>query len=163
DGLRSPADAPGAPPSARKQPLSDRGEPRVLGGLLRRLDLLPAGHTARKVTNARPRRTTSQSRGRRQRAGARAPDALTPGRFARPCSCRYNKHSSLHRRGPVAQLGARLNGIQEVTGSIPVRSTNLQPSRFHNLTGEHGARLHSRSYVTRAVVWQSPGFLETFG
>jgi hypothetical protein len=27
--------------------------------------------------------------------------------------------------GPVAQLGARLNGIQEVTGSIPVRSTNL--------------------------------------
>ena len=27
--------------------------------------------------------------------------------------------------GPVAQLGARLDGIQEVTGSIPVRSTNL--------------------------------------
>ena len=27
-------------------------------------------------------------------------------------------------RGPVAQLVARLNGIQEVTGSIPVRSTN---------------------------------------
>ncbi len=27
--------------------------------------------------------------------------------------------------GPVAQLGARLNGIQEVTGSIPVRSTTL--------------------------------------
>ena len=26
-------------------------------------------------------------------------------------------------KGPVAQLGARLNGIQEVTGSIPVRST----------------------------------------
>ena len=25
--------------------------------------------------------------------------------------------------GPVAQLGARLNGIQEVTGSIPVGST----------------------------------------
>jgi hypothetical protein len=28
--------------------------------------------------------------------------------------------------GPVAQLGARLNGIQEVTGSIPVRSTSLR-------------------------------------
>src|SRR4030095_7646915 len=28
-------------------------------------------------------------------------------------------------RGPVAQLGARLNGIQEVTGSIPVRSTTF--------------------------------------
>jgi hypothetical protein len=27
--------------------------------------------------------------------------------------------------GPVAQLGARLDGIQEVTGSIPVRSTNF--------------------------------------
>ena len=30
---------------------------------------------------------------------------------------------SLQTQGPVAQLGARLNGIQEVTGSIPVRST----------------------------------------
>jgi hypothetical protein len=29
----------------------------------------------------------------------------------------------LPQSGPVAQLGARLNGIQEVTGSIPVRST----------------------------------------
>ena len=29
-------------------------------------------------------------------------------------------------RGPVAQLGARLNGIQEVTSSILVRSTNLR-------------------------------------
>jgi hypothetical protein len=28
--------------------------------------------------------------------------------------------------GPVAQLGARLNGIQEVTGSNPVWSTNLR-------------------------------------
>ena len=35
--------------------------------------------------------------------------------------------SEPYRRGPVAQLGARLNGIQEVTGSIPVRSTNLPP------------------------------------
>jgi len=26
--------------------------------------------------------------------------------------------------GPVAQLGARMNGIHEVTGSIPVWSTN---------------------------------------
>jgi hypothetical protein len=30
--------------------------------------------------------------------------------------------------GPVAQLGARLNGIQEVTGSIPVRSTTPSPA-----------------------------------
>jgi hypothetical protein len=26
--------------------------------------------------------------------------------------------------GPVAQLGARVNGIHEVAGSIPARSTN---------------------------------------
>ena len=31
-----------------------------------------------------------------------------------------------HRRGPVAQLGARMNGIHEVTGSIPVWSTILR-------------------------------------
>jgi hypothetical protein len=29
-------------------------------------------------------------------------------------------------RGPVAQLGARMNGIHEVTGSIPVWSTILR-------------------------------------
>jgi hypothetical protein len=34
-------------------------------------------------------------------------------------------------RGPVAQLGARMNGIHEVTGSIPVWSTNLR-SRLPN-------------------------------
>jgi hypothetical protein len=40
--------------------------------------------------------------------------------------CCYDRmlHSAV--RGPVAQLGARLNGIQEVTGSIPVRSTSLR-------------------------------------
>jgi hypothetical protein len=27
--------------------------------------------------------------------------------------------------GPVAQLGARFHGMEEVTGSIPVRSTNF--------------------------------------
>lgn len=36
----------------------------------------------------------------------------------------YNEGSLLTTRGPVAQLGARLNGIQEVTSSILVRSTN---------------------------------------
>jgi hypothetical protein len=37
-----------------------------------------------------------------------------------------------HQRGPVAQLGARLNGIQEVTGSTPVRSTTLRSPAFVN-------------------------------
>ena len=31
----------------------------------------------------------------------------------------------LHRRGPVAQLGARFHGMEEVKGSNPFRSTNL--------------------------------------
>ena len=35
---------------------------------------------------------------------------------------------SARQEGPVAQLGARLNGIQEVTGSNPVRSTSLRSS-----------------------------------
>jgi hypothetical protein len=30
--------------------------------------------------------------------------------------------------GPVAQLGARFHGMEEVIGSIPIRSTNLNPS-----------------------------------
>ncbi len=35
-------------------------------------------------------------------------------------------------RGPVAQLGARFHGMEEVVGSIPTRSTNLfnQLDRF---------------------------------
>ena len=34
---------------------------------------------------------------------------------------RYHEKSTRH--GPVAQMGARVNGIHEVTGSIPVWST----------------------------------------
>ncbi len=48
--------------------------------------------------------------------------------FDRALAAWYNQQF-LPRRGPVAQLGARLNGIQEVTGSIPVRSTNLSNNR----------------------------------
>ena len=47
------------------------------------------------------------------------------GFFASSVRVHYNGGSSLLNQGPVAQLGARLNGIQEVTGSIPVRSTIL--------------------------------------
>src|ERR1700686_4207169 len=35
--------------------------------------------------------------------------------------------------GPVAQLGARFHGMEEVIGSIPIRSTN-QPFYIHRLT-----------------------------
>ncbi len=45
------------------------------------------------------------------------------GRFLdAPGSLRYDESPVC---GAVAQLGARLNGIQEVTGSIPVSSTKL--------------------------------------
>ena len=37
-------------------------------------------------------------------------------------------HSASQVRGAVAQLGERLNGIQEVEGSIPFGSTNLTSS-----------------------------------
>ena len=39
---------------------------------------------------------------------------------------RYHEKSG--KSGPVAQMGARVNGIHEVTGSIPVWSTNLNSS-----------------------------------
>ena len=32
--------------------------------------------------------------------------------------------------GPVAQLGARFHGMEEVVGSIPTRSTNILPSIY---------------------------------
>ncbi len=60
------------------------------------------------------------------------------------------------RHGPVAQLGARLNGIQEVTGSIPVRSTTLRSPAFmselrvashpsHSIAGEGHPSSRARS------------------
>jgi hypothetical protein len=47
--------------------------------------------------------------------------------------------SSPSRRGPVAQLGARLNGIQEVRGSNPLGSTidselRIVRNAFHDRT-----------------------------
>jgi hypothetical protein len=37
----------------------------------------------------------------------------------------YSRHySKIDRSGPVAQLGARFHGMEEVIGSIPIRSTN---------------------------------------
>ena len=40
--------------------------------------------------------------------------------------CVTIKGQLLTESGPVAQLGARMNGIHEVTGSIPVWSTTLR-------------------------------------
>ena len=35
------------------------------------------------------------------------------------------RRRTIHQSGPVAQLGARFHGMEEVVGSIPTRSTNL--------------------------------------
>ena len=45
-------------------------------------------------------------------------------RVAAAIRVRYHEKSPRH--GPVAQMGARVNGIHEVTGSIPVWSTILR-------------------------------------
>jgi hypothetical protein len=52
---------------------------------------------------------------------SRAVNATTAGAGTAEC-CKLKVR--LPQNGPVAQLGARLNGIQEVTSSILVRSTN---------------------------------------
>jgi hypothetical protein len=41
--------------------------------------------------------------------------------------------------GPVAQLGARMNGIHEVTGSIPVWSTNFPVDSLSSRIFVHGS------------------------
>src|SRR5688572_28665888 len=55
----------------------------------------------------------------------------------------------LPKSGPVAQLGARLNGIQEVTGSIPVRSTTL---RSRELTPKRELRVAGQPLMIQAEV-----------
>ena len=49
--------------------------------------------------------------------------------------------------GGIAQLGERLNGIQEVSGSIPLTSTNL--------IGLHGTKFEVRRNFDRSA--KDPG------
>ena len=62
------------------------------------------------------------------------------------------------KRGPVAQLGARLNGIEEVRGSNPLRSTIFcalnRSSRLAKSITE------SRVAVEARYGWQSPAAWE---
>jgi hypothetical protein len=44
--------------------------------------------------------------------------------FDESASTGENKKVATPRCGPVAQLGARFHGMEEVIGSIPIRSTN---------------------------------------
>ncbi len=41
------------------------------------------------------------------------------------------------RRGAIAQLGERLHGMQEVSGSIPLGSTNLSALGRRKVAKEH--------------------------
>ena len=48
--------------------------------------------------------------------------------------------------GPVAQLGERLDGIQEVAGSIPVRSTIFRLSKIEIAKGDGKSQNKLRFY-----------------
>ena len=56
---------------------------------------------------------------RHQYIGDKFPDRLTNGSL----SARIDR--VLPESGPVAQLGARFHGMEEVIGSIPIRSTKF--------------------------------------
>ena len=58
----------------------------------------------------------------------------------------------------MAQLGARLNGIQEVTGSTPVSSTSLQGSGIRGSTPDlfpkkDGERRHPTPVRSPTATW----------
>ena len=50
---------------------------------------------------------------------------------------RLNENRKVGSRGPVAQLGARFHGMEEVIGSIPIRSTNT-PLNTNSLLASAG-------------------------
>ena len=69
------------------------------------------------------------------------------------CAAGLRIEAVLPESGPVAQLGARFHGMEEVVGSIPVRSTN----QFKHL--DKGATLRARltvSWATTPVRMDSP-------
>ena len=46
-------------------------------------------------------------------------------------------YAASHNGGAVAQLGARLDGIEEAVGSNPIGSTNIQRDLFSDATSKH--------------------------
>ena len=64
------------------------------------------------------------------------PQLPDPGRFDE--SDLVNDNGYIRRCGPVAQLGARFHGMEEVIGSIPIRSTN---------------NLHNSNKIARLDFW----------
>ena len=89
------------------------------------------------------RQIDDRSRGQRPSNCPRA----TVARFDRSRIASYNRKFSP--RGPVAQLGARVNGIHEVTGSIPVWSTILRsPSASSGWQAIRSESPHQRRMVS---------------
>src|SRR5215211_4996656 len=65
------------------------------------------------------------------------------GKTSAVVSTRSSRHRAAY--GAIAQLGERLNGIQEVGGSTPPGSTSLRPSGFGWQAGERRAKAARRS------------------
>ena len=62
------------------------------------------------------------------------------------------KYQCFERRGGVAHLGERLNGIQEVVGSIPIVSTNVNRKReIQNGFPQNGGVAHLGERYVRNV------------
>ena len=64
-----------------------------------------------------------------------------------------NLKSNMHslQSGGIAQLGERLNGIQEVSGSIPLISTNIQESADKNPFLKRSGFLLYAAMVTMSI------------
>jgi hypothetical protein len=58
--------------------------------------------------------------------------------------------------GPVAQLGARFHGMEEVIGSIPIRSTTLTPAEsksYSNRSEERNEKQgHKKGTIKNTIV-----------
>ena len=63
--------------------------------------------------------------------------------------------------GPVAQLGARFHGMEEVIGSIPIRSTNFL-SKIQSLTPRDGTGpSNNAGSCSRKCYASQPAILES--
>ncbi len=62
---------------------------------------------------------------------------MRPGETSWPPSHRFGRADLPQWFGAIAQLGERLHGMQEVSGSIPLSSTNFLPDKLTMLPARH--------------------------
>ena len=67
------------------------------------------------------------------RGAIRKSRGLTKLRGCEKIAKRICFHVRSFRSGPVAQLGARFHGMEEVVGSIPTRSTNFPAFKINSV------------------------------